>query len=104
MRRPTANPPVHQHPEGVPGTVPYGQNHHTGRKKFLLPGLLRHHPPDLPVFHCQIGYLAAEGYGASQADDFLADLFYNSPQHIGSDVGLILVKNGRVCPDFHQGI
>ena len=54
------------------------------------------------VLNPKIGDAALEVKGSSQTDDLFPHIFHDDTEHIGSDMGLILIKNGWIRSELHE--
>ena len=85
------HPGVHQHLKGVPGGVAGGE-HQGVAGQVIPPGGAVHRQGGHPaVLQPQAGESVAEADVAPQADQLQTDGFHHVPQHVGADVGLVLV-------------
>ena len=85
------HPRVQQHLKGVPGRVAGGQHQCVAGQVIGTLGSLRPDGGEDAVTHIQPGELMAETYVAPQAEKLLPDMFYHRTEHVGADVGLVLV-------------
>ena len=77
-----------------------GSQYHGFRRQYFIP--VYFHPGNGSVFRKDIRYTAFKPYFAAQTDDFLPHIFNHIPQDIRTDVGLVFIKNGFRCTEFHK--
>ena len=97
------HPGVQQHPEGVPGGVAGGEHQRVTGQGVGPAGALHGQPGQRPAADVQPRQLMAEAHVAAQGEQLLPQAAHHLPQHVGADVGLVLVEDVRRGPRLHQG-
>ena len=97
------NAGLQQHLEGVSGGVAGGEDQCVTRQIIASLRAFYSQSGYRPIPEDETGELMAEAHVAAQADQFLSNIFDHVPQHIGTDVGLVLVQNVLRGSCAHQG-
>ena len=77
--------------ERIAGTVADGKNDNLTRNIFCRTHVLADNSTYPAVLHVQILHQRAEPHLTAKAFDLLADIFYNDPQHVGTDMRFLLM-------------
>ena len=97
------NAGLQQHLEGVSGGVAGGEDQCVTRQIIASLRAFYSQSGYRPIPEDETGELMAEAHVAAQADQFLSNIFDHVPQHVGTDVGLVLVQNVLRGSCVHQG-